>query len=86
MNFSNLVSMLEVYFIKEMQAFEYVTFTELKIDKQSDFCCEKLQKYVLIVKSWSSKIGKFCVVEKDILVEIDYCPFCGEKIEYISVT
>jgi hypothetical protein len=44
-----------------------------------------LQKYVLIVKSWSSKIGKFCVVEKDILVEIDYCPFCGEKIEYISV-
>jgi len=37
-----------------------------------------------MVKS-CSKIGKFCIVEKDILVEIDYCPFCGEKIEYISV-
>jgi hypothetical protein len=33
MNFLNLVSMLEVYFIKEMQAFEYVTFTELKIEQ-----------------------------------------------------
>ncbi|QLH10842.1 hypothetical protein DSQ20_04670 [Nitrosarchaeum sp. AC2] len=85
MNILNHFQTMQVYFIKEVQAFEYVTFTELKIDKQSDFCCEKLKKYVAMVKSWSSKIGKFCIVEKDILVEIDYCPFCGEKIEYISV-
>lgn len=75
---------MEVYIQKEIQAFEYVSFTELKLEGKSNFCCEKLEKYVSVVKAWSSKIGKFCIVEKDILTPIDYCPFCGEKIEYIS--
>ena len=76
---------MDIYFRKEIQAFEYVTFTELKIEDKSGFCCKKLEKYVSSVKSWNSKIGKFCIVEKESFVPIDYCPFCGEKIEYISV-
>ena len=76
---------MKVYVRKEIQAFEYVSFTEFKNENELDFCCEKLKKYVSIVKSWSGKIGKFCIVEKDTLTPIDYCPFCGEKIEYISV-
>ena len=76
---------MQVRFRKEIQAFEYVTFTELEFEDKSIFCCEGLQKYHSIVKAWSGKIGKFCIVEKDVLVPIDYCPFCGEKIEYVSV-
>lgn len=74
-----------VYVSKEIQAFEYTSFTEFKNEDELDFCCEKLKKYVSMVKAWSDKIGKFCIVEKDVLTPIDYCPFCGEKIEYISV-
>ena len=76
---------MEVYFRKNVQAFEYVSFTELKLEGKSSFCCDVLDKYVSSVTAWSEKIGKFCIVEKDILTPIDYCPFCGEKIEYISV-
>ena len=85
MSLSNLVEIMEVYVRKEIQAFEYVTFTEFKNERELDFCCEKLTKYVSNVKAWSSKMGKFCIVEKDVLTPIDFCPFCGEKIEYISV-
>jgi hypothetical protein len=76
---------MKVYFRKEVQAFEYVSFTELKVEGEFDFCCEKLKTYVSVVKAWSGKIGKFCIVEKDVLTSIDYCPFCGEKIEYTCV-
>lgn len=76
---------MKVFFHKEIQAFEYVSFTELKIENESEFCCEKLQMYVSSVKSWNGKIGKFSLVEKNSFVPIDYCPFCGQKIEYICV-
>ncbi|MCA9811775.1 MAG: hypothetical protein KC483_02815 [Nitrosarchaeum sp.] len=76
---------MNAYFRKEIQAFEYVSFTELKIEKESEFCCEKLEKYVSSVKSWNGKIGKFCIVEKEMYVPIDYCPFCGKKIQYVLV-
>lgn len=56
-----------------------------KNENELDFCCEKLKKYVSSVNAWSGKIGTFCIVEKDMLITIDYCPFCSEKIEYISV-
>jgi len=85
MNFSNPVQTMEVYVQKEIHAFEYVTFTEFKNEDELYFCCKKLKKYVSIVKAWNSKIGKFGIVEKDVLTPIDYCHFCDEKIEYISV-
>lgn len=85
MSISNPVRVMEVYYRKEIQAFEYVSFTELKLEAQSKFCCKKFMKYCSSVNAWSGKIGKFCILEKDILTPIDYCPFCGEKIQYITV-
>ncbi|MGY5149691.1 MAG: hypothetical protein ACW9W3_06480 [Candidatus Nitrosopumilus sp. bin_68KS] len=76
---------MQVYVHKEIHAFEYVSFTEFKNENELDFCCEKLKKYVSSVNAWGGKIGKFCIVEKDVLTPIDHCPFCGEKIEYIFV-
>ena len=70
---------MNIYVQKEIQTFEYVSFTELKIQNESDFCCDKFQKYVSSVKSWNGKIGKYSIVERDNFVSIDYCPFCGEK-------
>ena len=76
---------MQVYVRKEVQAFEYVSFTELKKEKNLDFCCVKFRKYSMIVNSWSNKIGKFSLVEDNKLIPIDFCPFCGQKIEYIEV-
>ena len=76
---------MNVYVQKEIQAFEYISFTEFKNEDNLEFCCEKLKKYVSSVKAWSGKLGKFCIVEKNILTPIYYCPFCGKKIKYISV-
>ncbi len=70
---------MEVYVRKDVHAFEYVSFTELKIDEKSNFYCEKLDKYVSIVKSWSEKMGKFCLVENNSLVPIDFCPSVVKK-------
>lgn len=77
--------MMNAYFRKEIHAFEYETFTELEVKDGTTFCCDGLENYPSVVDSWSSKIGKFCITEKDVLVPINYCPFCGEKIEYVSV-
>ena len=76
---------MHVFFHKEIQAFEYVSFSELKLNSKSDFCCKKFEKYVSSVKSWNGKIGKYSIVEKENFVPIDFCPFCGKKMEYISV-
>ena len=76
---------MQVFVRKEVQAYEYVSFTEFKSENELDFCCEKLKRYVSNVKAWSGKIGKFCIVENGVLAPINYCPFCGEKIEYVSV-
>ena len=74
---------MEVFVRKEVHAFEHVPFTEFKTEIDLPFCCDKLKKYTAVVKFWSTKIGKFSIVEKDSLIPIDYCPFCGEKIEYV---
>ena len=76
---------MEVYVRKEIHAFEYVSFTEFKPETRQEFCCEKLQNYTINMESWSTKIGKFSIVEKNSLITIEYCPFCGEKIEYIKI-
>lgn len=76
---------MKVFFYKEIQAYEYVTFSELKVDGGTKFCCDKLRNYVSMVKAWDSKSGKLCLVENDTLIPIEYCPFCGEQIEYILV-
>lgn len=76
---------MKVFFYKEIQAYEYVTFSKLKMDEKTNFCCDKFRNYDSLMKAWDSKTGKFCLVEKDTLIPIDYCPFCGERIEYIQV-
>ena len=76
---------MDVYHRKEIHAFEYVTFTELKIEEQSSFCCKQFQNYTTTINSWNHTIGKFCIMEKNSLVPIEFCPFCGQKINYILV-
>jgi len=79
MNISNPAQVMKTYVHKDVQAFEYVSFTEFKNKDEIEFCCKKLKKYVSSVKAWSGKIGKFCIVEKDVLTPIDYYPFWGEN-------
>ena len=76
---------MDVYYRKEIHAFEYVSFSELKIEDQSSFCCTQFENYSKTVNAWSEKVGNFCIVEKNSLVPIAFCPFCGQKINYILV-
>ena len=74
---------MEVYSIKELQAYEYVTFTEFKSANDLNYCCKKFKNYVATMDVWDRKIGKLCVINNDSFVPIDFCPFCGEEIKYI---
>ena len=52
---------MEVYSIKEIQAYEFVSFTQFKAISDLDFCCEKFNKYVTNMDVWDRKIGKLNV-------------------------
>ena len=51
------------------------------------FCCEKFQSHCKKFTCWNYEKGKFSIID-NITYEghstaiIDFCPFCGEKIEY----
>jgi hypothetical protein len=76
---------MEFYAIKEIQAYEYVSFTQFKPVNELNFCCEKFNRYVSSMDVWDRTIGKLCVVNNNSLVPIDFCPFCGEGIKYIMM-
>ena len=57
------------------------------LDKDTEFCCEKLKAHCKKFTGWDYNKGKFAIVESityegHSTVSIDFCPFCGEKIEY----
>lgn len=53
-------------------------------------CCDKFKEYSKRFPSWSYEKGRFTVVneityEGHSQIQIDYCPFCGEKIKYKEI-
>lgn len=58
----------------------FAYFIEPKPDNHTrDFCCEKLEKYASIQKSWNTMIVKFCIIKKDNFIQADYCFFVVKK-------
>ena len=63
------------------------TYTNYLLLRETQFCCEKFKEHCKKFTVWSYEIGKFSIVD-EITYEghsvspIDFCPFCGEKIEY----
>ena len=63
------------------------TYSNFTLKRDSEFCCEKFKNFCKKFTVWSYDQGKFSIVDQ-ITYEghstqsIDFCPFCGEKIEY----
>ena len=59
------------------------------LTKDTEFCCEPLQSFSKKFTVWDYDKGKFAIVneityEGHSTTAIDFCPFCGEKIEYLN--
>ena len=55
---------MQVYFQKEIQVFEYVSFTELKIENKSNSCCEKFVLPVILSPNFYLKLERTILPEK----------------------
>ncbi len=63
------------------------TYTNHTLLRETEFCCDKFKEYCKKFTGWSYDLGKFSIVdqityERHSVSTIDFCPFCGEKIEY----
>ncbi|MCH7559901.1 MAG: hypothetical protein IIC67_00790 [Thaumarchaeota archaeon] len=66
------------------------TYTNYTLLRGTEFCCEKFKVYCKKFTGWSYDHGKFSIVdqityEDHSVSTIDFCPFCGEKIEYEDI-
>lgn len=72
--------------IQDPQALEK-TYENYTLAKRSEFCCNNFKSYCKKFSVWDYSKGKFAIVDKisyegHSTLTIDFCPFCGEKIEY----
>jgi hypothetical protein len=63
------------------------TYSNFILKRDTDFCCEKFKNYCKKFTVWNYDQGKFAIVDQitydsHSVQSIDFCPFCGEKIEY----
>jgi hypothetical protein len=63
------------------------SYENYTLTKNSDFCCDKFKSYCKKFTVWDYNKGKFAIVDEisydgHSTLAIDFCPFCGEKIEY----
>jgi len=66
------------------------TYTNYTLLRNTEFCCELFKEYCKKFTGWSYEKGRFAIVDQ-ITYEghsvsvINFCPFCGQKIEYEDV-
>lgn len=66
------------------------TYSNYELQRGVEFCCDSFKNYCKKLPGWSYEQGKFGVVgeisyEGHSISTIDFCPFCGQKIEYEDV-
>lgn len=69
---------------------EGAIYTNYSLLNQTEFCCEEFKDHCKKFTAWSYDHGKFSIVnqityEKHSVILINFCPFCGEKIEYEDI-
>lgn len=65
------------------------TYSNFTLRRDTEFCCEKFKNYCKKFTVWNYEHGKFSIVDQIIyeghsVQSIDFCPFCGEKIDYVD--
>ena len=63
------------------------TYSNFTLKRDIVFCCETFKKYCKKFTVWNYEQGKFAIVDQityegHSVQSIDFCPFCGEKIDY----
>jgi len=63
------------------------TYENFILDRKTEFCCEEFRSYCKKFTGWDYNKGKFVMVDKityegNSTIAINFCPFCGQKIEY----
>ncbi len=60
------------------------------LNRDTVYCCDKFKEYSKRFPSWSYEKGRFTIVDEITYeghsqTQIDFCPFCGEKIKYKEI-
>ena len=68
--------------------FEGEAYSNYVLKRDVLFCCDQFKNYCKKFTVWSYDHGKFAIVDQityegHSVQTIDFCPFCGEKIEYV---
>ncbi|HEY4680100.1 MAG TPA: hypothetical protein VIH04_02415 [Nitrosarchaeum sp.] len=63
------------------------TYSNFTLKRDAEFCCEKFKNFCKKFTVWNYEQGKFAIVDQitydgHSVQSIDFCPFCGEKIDY----
>ncbi|MFB5627698.1 MAG: hypothetical protein ACE5R5_05830 [Nitrosarchaeum sp.] len=63
------------------------TYSNFTLKRDVQFCCDNFKNYCKKFTVWNYQQGKFAIVDQityegHSVQSIDYCPFCGEKIDY----
>ena len=63
------------------------TYSNFTLNRDTQFCCEQFKTLCKKFTVWNYEQGKFAIVNKityegHSVQPIDFCPFCGQKIEY----
>lgn len=89
MRYLNDFSMRAIYKKKTLEdpESENNTYSNFTLNRDMQFCCEQFKTLCKKFTVWSYEQGKFAIVnnityEGHSVQPIDFCPFCGEKIEY----
>ncbi len=66
------------------------TYDNYTLQRDVEFCCDSLKGYYKKSSGWNYEQGKFVIVDQisydgHTVIAIDFCPFCGEKIEYKDI-
>jgi len=66
---------------------ENSTYSNFTLKRNIEFCCEKFKNFCKKFTVWNYESGTFSIVDQitydgHSVQSIDFCPFCGEKIDY----
>ena len=85
------MKIMDVKFEKQTHNYNFARFDEYNLNEDLEFCCYRLRILDSELSLFNKKSGKFCWIDSksddDVLYyEIDFCPFCGERFEYVEIT
>ena len=63
------------------------TYENFILDRKTEYCCQEFRAYCKKFTGWDYTKGKFVIVDKityegNSTITINFCPFCGQEIEY----